>query len=361
MAVIPIRRLGLVVALLAPLGGCDEMASGSLISGFGAAAPSGAASDAPERVAGQVRVVEAADIFDVTETGLWDGRPSLGLIWVAYEGADPSNVIIRNQENGQFVVGALYRRERFFPGPPFQLSSDAAAELGILAGAPARIRVTALVEERIAPPEPEPEPELEAEAGVQIAEVGEATPADIAPESETDALVLPAPDADVLDPIAAAAAAIAAADPGGETAAADQVLADPEPVIPPRRPTIEGPNAPLPRRVAETAVPEPTEAEPEALVVSEPLENPIPTPTPEVSSLSRPFIQVGIFSVFENAQSAAQMLADAGIIPLVEEQRIGGRTLFRVVVGPARDIIERATLLKQVQDQGFADAYFVSN
>ena len=348
MAVIPTRRLGLVVASLALLGGCDELASGSLFSGIGAGAPSGAASGAPERVAGHVRVVEAADIFDVTETGLWDGRPSLGLIWVAYQGADPTNVIIRNQENDQFVVGALYRRERFFPGPPFQLSSDAAAELGILAGAPTRIRVTALVEERIAAPEPEPEPETEAEA-----------PADIVPETETEALELP--DADMADPIAAAAAAIAAADPAGETPATDEVIAEPEPVIPPRRPTIEGPNAPLPRRVAATAVPEPTDAEPETLAVSEPLENPIPTPKPAVSSLDRPFIQVGIFSVFENAQSAAQSLADNGIIPLVEEQRVGGRTFYRVVVGPARDIIERATLLRQVQDQGFADAYFVSN
>ena len=32
-----------------------------------------------------------------------------------------------------------------------------------------------------------------------------------------------------------------------------------------------------------------------------------------------------------------------------------------VVVGPAGDVIERATLLKQVQDQGFADAYLVKN
>ena len=44
-----------------------------------------------------------------------------------------------------------------------------------------------------------------------------------------------------------------------------------------------------------------------------------------------------------------------------ESAAIALRLIFRVVVGPARDVIERATLMKQVQDQGFGDAYFVTN
>ena len=45
---------------------------------------------------------------------------------------EPERVIIRNQQNGQFVIGALFRRERETPGPRLQVSSDAAAALEML-------------------------------------------------------------------------------------------------------------------------------------------------------------------------------------------------------------------------------------
>ncbi|MEP0156659.1 MAG: SPOR domain-containing protein, partial [Pseudophaeobacter sp.] len=76
------------------------------------------------------RDVEAPDVFQVNEAGLWDGRPSLGGVWVAHPDAkDPERVIIRNTFNGKFVIGALFRREREIPGPRLQISSDAAAAL----------------------------------------------------------------------------------------------------------------------------------------------------------------------------------------------------------------------------------------
>ncbi len=68
---------------------------------------------------------------------------------------DPERVIMRNPANGKFVIGALFRRERENPGPALQISSDAAAALGILAGAPAKISVTALRREEA--PEETPE------------------------------------------------------------------------------------------------------------------------------------------------------------------------------------------------------------
>ena len=72
-------------------------------------------------------------------------RPSLGGVWVAHADAtDPERVIIRNTETGRFVIGALFRRERENPGPPVQISSDAAAALDILAGAPTTVQVIAL-------------------------------------------------------------------------------------------------------------------------------------------------------------------------------------------------------------------------
>ncbi|MDA0963253.1 MAG: SPOR domain-containing protein, partial [Proteobacteria bacterium] len=71
------------------------------------------------------RDVEAPEVFQVTEAGLWDGRPSLGGVWVAHpDVVDPERVIIRNSANGKFVIGALFRRERDIPGPRLQTSSD---------------------------------------------------------------------------------------------------------------------------------------------------------------------------------------------------------------------------------------------
>lgn len=112
----------------------------------------------PNTRSGQLveRDVEAPNIFQVTELGLWDGRPSLGGVWVAHPDViEPERVIIRGTQDGQFVIGALFRRERENPGPPVQVSSDAAAALGMLAGAPMELNITALRREEI-PAEGEP-------------------------------------------------------------------------------------------------------------------------------------------------------------------------------------------------------------
>nr|WP_241434540.1 SPOR domain-containing protein [Sulfitobacter noctilucae] len=150
------------------------------------------------------RDVEAPEVFSATDQGLWDGRPSLGGVWVAHpDVSDPERVIIRNEANGKFVIGALFRKERDLPGPKLQISSDAAAALEILAGAPAPLNVTALRREEA----PEPAEET-TDPGETIA-----APADV---TETS-----------LDPIAAAGAAI-------ETAPATPVAAAPQPT--PARP-----------------------------------------------------------------------------------------------------------------------------
>ena len=96
------------------------------------------------------RDVEAPDVFQVTEPGLWDGRPSLGGVWVAHPTVtDPERVIVRNEKNGKFVIGALFRRERDNPGLTLQVSSDAADALGLTAGQPTTLNVTALRREEV--------------------------------------------------------------------------------------------------------------------------------------------------------------------------------------------------------------------
>ena len=96
------------------------------------------------------RDVEAPDDFQTTDKALWDGRPSLGGVWVAATNvSDPMRVIMRNPANGKFVIGALFRREADNPGPKLQISSDAADALGLVAGEPATINVTALRREEV--------------------------------------------------------------------------------------------------------------------------------------------------------------------------------------------------------------------
>lgn len=88
---------------------------------------------------------EAPDVVNISESGSWDGRPSLGGIWVAHPDAkEPEKVIIRNPQNGKFAIGALFRLKREFSGPSLQLSSDAADALGISAGQPTNVSVIAL-------------------------------------------------------------------------------------------------------------------------------------------------------------------------------------------------------------------------
>lgn len=88
---------------------------------------------------------EAPEVFSVTELALWDGRPTFGGIWVAHpEVTEPERVIIRNNANGRSVSGALFRRERDTLGRRIQVSADAAAELGLVAGSPVELEVVAL-------------------------------------------------------------------------------------------------------------------------------------------------------------------------------------------------------------------------
>ncbi|WP_245776340.1 SPOR domain-containing protein [Thalassovita taeanensis] len=176
------KHLTLACGLALVLSGCEDGANFNFLS-----PRDKPAEDALPKQARSVKLIErdieAPDVFQLTEAGLWDGRPSLGGVWVAHSNVkEPERVIIRNEANGKFVIGALFRRERENPGPRFQVSSDAAAAIGLLAGQPAKLNVTALRRE----------------------EVPQEAPADA-----TESLSAPAEiEAKPLDPIASASAAI---------------------------------------------------------------------------------------------------------------------------------------------------------
>ncbi len=133
-------RLGMAsLALVVTLSGCEKL---GITPAEGAPTPPASTSIN--------RDIERSDIFSVSENALWDGRPSLGGVWVAYPAnVDPERVLIRNTKNGKTVIGALFRRERDNPGPKIQLSSDAAVALGVVAGTPTEISIIVLRREEV--------------------------------------------------------------------------------------------------------------------------------------------------------------------------------------------------------------------
>ena len=87
-----------------------------------------------------------------------------------------------------------------------------------------------------------------------------------------------------------------------------------------------------------------------------------PAPQPKsTSSLAKPFVQIGIFSIENNAKNAANQMRSAGMIPTVKAQTIKGKPFWRVVVGPATTRGELNDLIKRIRSNGFTDAYAVSN
>jgi cell division septation protein DedD len=304
-------RVGLGLAAMAVLlAGCGEGASPLEFLRGGAADEAVAATGGARSETRIVeRDVEAPQVFRAVEPGLWDGRPSLGGVWVAYPGVqDPERVIIRNPANGRFVIGALFRRERENPGPRLQVSSDAASALGLLAGQPTTLEVVALRREEV-PEAPPASPILDTAETVET-EAIEATPP-AAPRLAGAAAPAVTPGA-----VAIATAAPAAAPPAAPPAARP-------PAPPPARPA-------APARAAAPA------------------------------AGSRTLIQIGIFSVEANANRAADQIRTTGAAVNVRREESQGRTFWRVLAGPETDPARRADLLNRIKALGYADAYLVS-
>lgn len=297
--------------------------------------------------AGQVieRDVEAPEIFSKRENALWDGRPSLGGVWVAHPDVRaPERVIIRNTENGQETIGALFKRERMNPGPSIQVSADAASAIGMLAGAPTRLEIVALKVEEIRPAvQPVPQPDAPEPAPAEVAQT--------APAAET-------PPAPAVAPVAASPAAQPAAD--------ETMIAMPEEASAPRRGLFGGlfgrrqPAAAQADAPIEIAALDDAPAPTAAPSGTPPMPAPSGAPqAPTQSQLDRPYIQLGIFSVEANANRARQMAAGAGLTARVVAGQSQGNKFWRVVVGPAATQAEQSQTLARVKGLGFNDAYAV--
>ncbi len=302
------RHLAILAVLALGTAGCVEgQGPFASRSADGAAAGTDGTPAKPQRSTKIVdRDVEAPEVFQVTDEALWDGRPSLGGVWVASPDAtDPERVIMRNPANGKFVIGALFRREIDNPGPKLQISSDAAEALGLLAGAPGRISVTALRREE-------------------------------APEE--------APAAPILDTAEALPPKEGAIDAGGvETRPLDApapAAAPPQDKAAPKKKDAAAATAAAGTALAAPAAPGPAAAPP------------APAAPAAAAGSGRP-IQIGFFSVEANAKRAVDTLAKAGIPAEVRSETSNGKPYWSVV---ARG---DAALLKKIKAAGFADAYLL--
>ena len=379
--------------------------TGCVDSGGGAGAGDGAGfAAAPAKKKSGAQDVEAPEVFEATESALWDGRPSLGGIWVAApEVTNPERAIMFNPATGKSVTGALFKRERENPGPRLQLSSDAAEALGILAGQPTEIRVTALRKVEVEEAAPAEEAEAPATAEGQEAEPAkEGEAAAIASAAlaavEADAPKPSEPETAETDPTAAAAVAGAAAIAADGTAAvvdeapkrktwkerraeakaareakkkaaaeakaaasaaeAEAALAEGEAPTATAESAAVAPieSAPLDARKPEV-VSDTTVAKPAQKVVGQTpapaAEAPAAETAPAAASGPARPIQVASFSKEDNAKRAAEALAKIGITATPQKSEKDGKAVWGVVVQGD------AATLKKIKDAGFADAYFL--
>lgn len=388
-----IGQLGLVLCASLVTAGCEMGASGKVKTApdaaTGATAKAGGASDNVKLVE---RDVEAPNVFKVSDKGLWDGRPSLGGVWVAHGSVkDPERVMIRNPSNGKFVVGALFRREFENPGPALQVSSDAAEALGLLAGQPQVLNVVALRREELPnggipadPGNPAIGDKVNDE-GTQTASA--AKPGDAASNAALASAAVAAAKGAPKGADAAKAPLPGAAAPAGAglpkdmaTAAAQAEVpvlpqADAQPKkkgfwpfrrkaqaapVPPAaavsEPAVAGSIAP--GKITATAIGATTAG---TAVAAAPAAAPAaPKPAKPASSLSRPYLQIGIFSVEANAEKAAKQMRGAGMTAAVKADQSSGKSFWRVVVGPSDTEAARNALAAKVKGLGYPDAYAVS-
>jgi len=76
---------------------------------------------------------------------------------------------------------------------------------------------------------------------------------------------------------------------------------------------------------------------------------------------AKPFIQVGIFGVQNNAKTTKDQMLSLDLPANILDFQIKEKPYWRVVVGPASTSDSRKKMLKAIKSAGFTDAYYVSN
>ena len=304
--------------------------------------------------------VEAPEVFQASDKGLWDGRPSLGGVWVASPDAkNPERVIMRNPANGKFVIGGLFQRDASLPGPKLQLSSDAADALGLVAGEPAVIKVTALRRDETPARTPDAsKPLLDANEPVQTAGAAPAGSADVASTAAAAIDKATAPNgAAAKSATAAQTAAQIKADKSAKAAAAKTTGAQTAGAQTAGAKTTGAQTTAAQTAAAQTAAAMPAAKAAEAMAkptAQAAAASPVTTQTPAAQTTAQSsgsLIQIGIFSVEPNAKRASDVLKKAGIASTTTSETSHDKPLWSVT---ARG---NASLLAKIKAAGFKDAY----
>ncbi|MBE9476688.1 MAG: SPOR domain-containing protein [Proteobacteria bacterium] len=328
-------KTGLAAVISVSLAACEDGNSPSLFKGNGQGGGlfgSNQKATTEPQSNGSIKLVErdveAPEVFQVTEKSLWDGRPSLGGVWVAHpDSKQPERVIIRNETNGKFVIGALFKRERDNPGPRLQLSSDAANALGVLAGAPTTLNVTVLRRET-----------------VTVDDGG----SPVATETVTTKVLKPASTDEIESSVLKSVAEAEAKTSADTTRTVD--IPTNKPIT---KPVMRAPKKPVKAQKVASA----------PVVVAK---VPIPakkatTAKASTSGLSLPYIQLGFFSIETNANNTLKSLETRKIPGKVTEATAKGKTFWRVLAGPAQTKGEQSAYLTEIKKMGFSDAYLTKN
>jgi rare lipoprotein A len=378
------RHTMLTVSVIALLVACDEIGT------------TGGTESAPPEM-------RATSVFQKTDVALWDGRPSLGGAWIAHADATtPERVEIRNNKTGKVMTAALFRRERDFPGPSFQLSSDAAAQLGIPAGIPTEVTVTALRRVEMVKPEPAPaatgttapaaDAAIVATAGAAIDEAmgatGTATEVVVEETSRPGSFFGSKPkNTGVNAPVPAAttaAVAPAAAEPAPRAGSAGSTpgnkptlvddagepVAEAAPVAPITTTTIAPPTGKSsttpPATTPPATTPDTTPPATTPPVITDPASEVAPSAAAAsaleqatITDLARPFVQVASGSTQSNVLDLSAKLTAAGLKAQIRQTTQEGKVLWYVVVGPAASQAELDANLAKVREMGYPEAYLV--
>lgn len=337
-------RVAMGIFALLGLSACEE--------GFGTTSPPDAQSESQAETRIEIQEVERPDIFSANENGLWDGRPSLGGVWIAHPDVTaPESVLITNTANNRQIPGALFKRERNNPGPRIQVSSDAAAQLGMLAGQPVKLSVVVVRREEVVI-EPAPLPASEETSDTEQSGA----------EEDGDAAVTEAA-------IAGAAVAEVAEKPkkpGFWERFKESLKNKPDPEEAETLETETAETASVPE--VETAPLDPVAATAAAAISAAEEQQAAaaqPDPKPESGAegaLKNPFVQVGLFGVEANANAAAANLRQAGVVPTVKKiTNSEGKTLWRVLIGPVATADDQAEILALVKKLGYRDAFLSPN
>lgn len=390
-------KLVVLVALglaLQPLSACAELELGaeaakriSRSASVPAAADGTQVAQATAQSAVSRYLKAAPQIFEATGTAVWDGKRTLQGVWVAHPLASSARrVRIFNTTNGLAVDGALFKRDSALSGASVLISSEAAGLLQMAAGEEARLRIVAVTPIR----RPDPADETTTAPATPVVQPGVATAEPTKP-APTTAPSTPEATPEPVEPTTAVTKAEPVPPPSKPVDEASVVTSSPVTVAPkatPPEPVVPEPIAKTPDQPAfrwETATPDPAtstqiavepsdqplastqtstgtggDAPPDAqsgLVEASPTPKPAPkAPAVVASTLSRPFVQAGVFGVAANAADLVRKLKGTGMPALGKTVKSGDRTLTRVLAGPFASTSERDQAQAVIRKMGLRDA-----